>query len=693
MQPEPHAARSLRVLVVDDSEDDFVIVRALLQEAEPTVEVAWCSNFEDGLAAMKANAHDVCLVDFHLGPTYGVDLVRAAVDSGVQLPLIMLTGTTSGVDIECLQAGATDFLEKGTVEPRLLSRSIRYALERQKLLERLREALHGLQRSEERYALAIEGSTDGIWDWDLRDNRLYLASRWYQTLGYPAEAKAGTEPHEWLGRIHENDAGYVTERLDSHLRGVTPHFEAEYRIRHRDGTFRWVRSRGLAHRDSQGLPVRMAGSMTDITQKTVRDPLTDLPSRTLVVDRLERLLIRRHLNQRETFAVLYLNLSNFRTITDGLGHHAADTFLQEVGRRLRATVKTSDTVGRVIADEFVIVLEDAGAEQAQAAAESIRQALSAPIELGGQQVVASSDVGIVVEVEDSDDAEALLNKAASAMHRAASSVKREVVYETALRQSISQRLRLESDLRAALDRDELSLRYQPIAALHDEQIVGLEALLRWKHPERGFVPPDEFIGVAEHAGLINRLGRWVLEQAVRQLAAWQGTLRRPIIVNVNVSAAQLQHGDFAKDILEVTSRYGISPASIKIELTESMLMGMDTVSVLRRLKDTGVGLVIDDFGTGYSSLKYLSNFPVDGVKIDKSFVSGVDGETYNNRIVSAIVHLAHSLGLHVTAEGVEQEQQMTSLQKLGCEFAQGYLFAKPCEPEAALQLLNRGTWR
>ncbi len=684
--PPPNAApAAYRILVVDGSNDAQASTRAVLGKGDVAFTTTGASGAEDALVQLQTGLHDLCLVAHDLAPISGLELVRRAVAAGVRTPLVVIIGDDVTVGRECLAAGAADFVRREDLAAGHAPRLLRHLIELQRTRDQLRA-------TEERYALAVEGSTDGIWDWDLVSNSVYFAAQWQATLGLPAEAQAGRPLHEWFGRIHPNDLPYVKQRIDAHLHYDAPRFEAEYRIRHSDGSYRWVRSRGLALRDASGKPVRMAGSLTDNTRSAHHDPLTELPSRALVIDRVEQLLFGGEDDLAMRFAILYMRVSNFQMISAGLGQEVADLYLKQIAARLRAAVRPGDTVGRVVGDEFVVLLADADIELAQQTARRIRQALAEPIPLRDERVVANACIGVVLGQEEDDDAEALLHMAASAMHRATGTSNKVVVYARNLQVTLARRLRLESDLRQAIARDQLHLHYQPIVSVKQNRIIGFEALLRWWHPQRGHVPPDEFISVAEEAGLIQDIGWWVVEHAIAQLTAWrrQG---HDVAINVNVSAAQIANDDLPKQLADILRRHELEPAAFKLELTESMLMESDvSANYLSRLKSTGVGLWIDDFGTGYSSLEYLSSFPVNGLKIDKSFVSGHDGKAYNDRIVTAIARLAHSLGLQITAEGVETPEQLESLAALSCDFAQGYLISKPCTAEEASKLVKSGAW-
>jgi diguanylate cyclase (GGDEF)-like protein/PAS domain S-box-containing protein len=563
-----------------------------------------------------------------------------------------------------------------------------------------------LRESEQRYALAVEGALDGIWDWDLVRNHIYLSPRWKATLGYGPDDVVGEHPDEWLTRVHPDDLQRVQGEVEASIEGGRPHFESEHRVIHRDGTWRWVRVRAATVLGPDGRPVRIAGSLSDVTERKVaeelllhhalHDVLTGLPNRSLLVDRVG-LAIRRTARSGGSVAVLVLDLDGFKVVNDSLGHAVGDRLLSAVARRLEACLRPSDTVGRLGGDEYGVLLEDLrDSAEAHSVAERIHDALREAFDLDGRPVFTTASIGIAVGGEGALP-EGLLRDADTAMYRAKSRGRaRCEVFDPAMHTTALARLHLETDLRGAVERGEFELAYQPLVSLADGRITGFEALARWRHPERGLLQPAEFIPVAEDTGLIIPLGRWVMREACRQLREWNLRYGVELSVNVNLSPRQFVDGGVARDVAAALRDAGLPACQLKLEITEGLLMGDagPIAATLDELKALGVELCIDDFGTGYSSLSYLHRFPIDTLKIDRSFVARLtaDGQTADGQsaqIVRTILVLARSLNMRAVAEGVETTEQADQLRAMGCEFAQGFRFSRPVPGDDAGALIWR----
>jgi diguanylate cyclase (GGDEF)-like protein/PAS domain S-box-containing protein len=565
-----------------------------------------------------------------------------------------------------------------------------------------KQAEAALRESEERYAIAVQGAKDGLWDWNLRTNQIYFSPRWKAMLGWE-DAEVSNSLEEWFDRIHVEDFEWVKEKLNAHLKGLTSHFECEYRMRYQDGTYRWVLCRGLAVRSGGGKASRIAGSLTDITPRkqtenqllhdALHDTLTDLPNRALFLDRLGRAIEHSKRHEDYLFAVLFLDLDRFKVVNDSLGHEIGNQLLVAIAQRLQACIRAEDTVARLGGDEFVILLEGIeGTSDATRVADRIQKELTYPFNLAGHEMFATASIGIALSTTGYQRSEDILRDADTAMYRAKALGKsRYEMFDTSMHAHAVALLQLETDLRRAIERQEFELHYQSIVSLRNNKLSGFEALIRWRHPQRGMVSPGEFIPVAEETGLIIPIGWWVLREACTQMRVWhqQFSMHAPLTISVNLSGKQLMQPDAVERVKQVLQETELTPHSLKLEITESSIMenAEATIAMLHQLKALGVQLSIDDFGTGYSSLSYLYRFPLDTLKIDRSFINKMDVELEKLELVRTISTLAWNLSMDIVAEGVETKKQLFQLKGLGCEYAQGFLFSKPVDRAKAEQLI------
>jgi diguanylate cyclase (GGDEF)-like protein/PAS domain S-box-containing protein len=684
------------ILVADDTPDRLELMSLLLRKAGYQVLSA-----RDGREAYEIahRQHPLLVIsDVKMPHLSGIELCRLLrADPSFCATRILLVSALRVDDasaVEGLEAGADDYLEAPYDPMRLIAKVSR-------LTERARfESV--LRESEERYALATRGANDGLWDWNLKNNEVYFSARWRDMLGCE-ECEIGNRPEEWFGRVHTDDLEGLKAEIDAHVEGRSPHFEIEHRMLHKDGTYRWMLSRGAAIRDGEGKATRVAGSQTDITERkrveeqllhdAFHDSLTGMPNRALFMDRLGQALERAKRQPQGSFAVLFIDLDRFKTVNDSLGHSVGDLLLVEVGSRLSSCVRTGDTAARLGGDEFTVLLE--GVIDLPAVlrmAERIHNQLTMPFELDSHEVFTSASIGIALSAPGYDRAEEVLRDANTAMHRAkALGRARHQVFDAAMHSQAVALLRLETDLQRTVERQEFRIHYQPIISLKTGLITGFEALVRWQHPERGLIHPSEFISVAEETGMIMHIDRWVIREACRQTRQWQEYFptRQPLTVSVNLSAKSFLQPDLVEYVRQVLRETRLDASCLKLEITESVLMSdADSVnSLLRELRALGAGLQLDDFGTGYSSLSYLHRFPINTLKIDRSFVSRMGLGNEHLEISRAIVMLAHSLRMDVIAEGVEEEQQLSQLKGLGCEYGQGYLFSEPVNAAAARSLI------
>ena len=522
--------------------------------------------------------------------------------------------------------------------------------------------------------------------------------------GYAAEEVVGKTPRILQGpKTDRAELARLRRRLS---RGET--FDGAEVVNYRkDGSEYLIAWHVVALRDDAGEITHWMAGQRAVTERkaleeslrhqALHDPLTDLPNRTLFLDRLEEALARLG-RGGSSVAVLFLDLDDFKVVNDSLGHEAGDALLVAVSGRLRACLRPEDTVARFGGDEFAVLLDNGtvAGDDAALVAERIVEGLREPFVVKGREISISPSIGIVMATSSRDRPMDLLRKADIAMYEAkAKGQARYEVFDPTMNIRILERLEVENDLRRAIERGELRVHYQPKVLVSTGKIVGTEALVRWEHPERGLLSPAAFISIAEETGLIVPLGRWVLTEACRQTREWQELYPSdsPLVVCVNVSGRQLRHPELARDVERVLQETGLEPGNLNLEITESVLVEgeLTNLAALRELKRLGVKLMLDDFGTGYSSLSYLKRLPADFLKIDRSFTKGLGKDPKDEGIVSAVIDLARVLGMKEIAEGVETTEQAAHLRELGCRYAQGYLFSKPLPAEGIGELLATGT--
>lgn len=697
----------LRVLLVEDSEDDALLVLLQLKRGGYQVEHRRVDTAEDMRAALQ-QPWDVVISDYTMPRFSGEAALEIYCQQGLLCPFIVVTGTIGEESaVALMKKGVSDFVLKTNLPrlPGVIERELREAALRHDKLD----AEEALRISEERYKLAMQAANDGLWDWNIRSGYVYYSPRWKTMLGF-GENEIGDSAQEWHGRLHPDEREQFRARLINYFKRLTPHFEIEHRMLTRDGSYRWMLTRGLALYDDKGRAYRMAGSQTDITERkrtedqmlhdAFHDGLTGLPNRALFTDLLGFSLEHRHRNPNYLSAVLFINLERFRFVNDSFGHRIGDQYLIEIAGRLRSMLRPGDAAARFAGDEFAVLMDDViDPAEVTRFAETLQGVIARPLGLGGQEFFPGSCVGIVFNSTEYRAPEDVLRDADTAMHRAKKKGGSKFeVFNRDMHASAVTTLQLEHDLRRAVERQhEFILYYQPIVDLRCGRLASFEALIRWNHPSGRTVPPNEFIPLAEELGLINQIGRQVLEMACRQIVAWQQANPgcAPIPISVNLSGKQIGQAGLVEEIEQIIRQSGLTTPSLKLEITETMLMENPEMAseALARLRAKNIKVLMDDFGTGYSSLSYLHRFPCDTLKIDGSFVRRMTESRDGREIVRTIILLAHNLGMTVIAECVETEDQVKLLGEFGCDYAQGYHFGKP-EPATltAELILANPTW-
>ncbi|HUG51976.1 MAG TPA: EAL domain-containing protein [Vicinamibacteria bacterium] len=793
--------RRLRVLVLDEEASYADELRAVLGGlTDLAAEVETVSSLTEALGRLAGDDVDVVFATVDPCSPAGPDTVRRLAAAGRRSALVvLLSRDDDGAGPAALEAGAQDYMRRGAIDPPLLARTLRYALERKHTGDTLRRldqavatmqlgvtitdaqghilytnpaeaAMHGysldemlhmdardlsppanwkplsadelqalrrwkrervrlrkdgssfpvqlmsdvirdaagqplglvttcediserwqaeeaLRESEERYALAARGTNDGLWDWNLRTGHAYVSPRWKSMLGQD-EPEVGGTIDEWFGRIHPDDRARVQGKIEDHLQGRSPRFEDEHRMRHKDGTYRWVLSRGFASRSYQGRPYRMAGAQTDVTDRRAYDPLTGLPNRALFAERLEDTLAR-HRRRKGQFAVLFVDLDHFKAVNDTFGHMAGDQLLVAVARRLEASVRPGDTVARFAGDEFAILLERIqDVADATGVAQRIHAALDVPVPVNDEhEAVPSASVGIALSLTPYERAEDVIRDADAAMYRAKQEGGgRWEICDEAMRERVASQAQMQHDLRRALEREELAVHYQPMVDIATGELRAFEALLRW----RGLLLPLDFLAAAEEAAGVLRIEAWLLRQACADAGRWRARYGLPLRLAVNASTTQFLRPELARDLASALETGGVPASAFTLEVTEDTLL-RDPAAVaaaFESLAALGVGVVLDRFGSGHASIAALRRFRLGALKLDPGLVA--EAEREGDTLLPTLLGVASALSLPVAAVGVETEAQRRRLFALGCVEAQGAHFSKPLEAQAAEAMLARG---
>jgi diguanylate cyclase (GGDEF)-like protein len=678
-----------RVMLVEENPADARIVREALKEHPVfTFQVAHFPQVDDALKFLERDAVDVALLNALSPGLDDLNGLARIVAAAPNLPVVMLTGVEDdATGLQMMQHGAQDYLVKGTADAAMLVRTIRQAIERKGMSDRMRD-------SEERFMLAAAGSGDGIWDWQIAGDRLFLSPRAEIMLGLPTN-EPDRSMEAFSRRIHLDDAGRFSDALANYLKGETPDFSQQARIMVSETESRWLLMRGLAEPQARGKTRRMAGSISDLSNlDAYYDTVTGLPNRTLLIDRLRGILKRRPGVRDRYSAVLLVSLSRYASIVDTLGQAAGDVMVTGAARAIEAAARVGDIVGRISPREIAVVLDGiASVDEAIAIAGQVYHALLAPVAIAGEDVIPAVRMGVVVTTPHYTDPEALMRDAAAALEAEPAALETPFcVFNPEMRARAGERLRIEKALRRGIDQGTFRLVYQPIVDLPSGALRGFEALLRCADPELHHVPPSVFVPIAEEIGVIREVGSWVLRTACDQIVAWRrgGLIAddADFSVSVNLSGRQLDDAPAIDQLMAVITESGVPPRFLTLELTESALVANPERAreSLMAIKMLGVSLAMDDFGTGYSSLSYLGRFPFDKLKIDRSFVNTIVAGVASP-LLKGMLGLARQIGMRVIAEGVETTEQRDVLTALKCQAGQGWLFGRPVDSAAAAALL------
>ena len=726
------------ILIVDDLPDNLRVLSAAL--SGQGFQIRCAKSGAIALMAVKTTSPDLILLDIKMPDMDGYEVCQRLKASAAtrNIPIIFLSALDDVFDkVKAFNMGGADYITKPFQVEEVLIR-VKYQLalkaaqvgiwqlneelellveQRTEQLARINEelALEIIERkhtteclriSEERLESILGSIEDVVWSMNPTASQfIYFNAAVEKIYGFPT-SKFLEDPEFWLKVIHADDR----ERIEIANRSImtTGTVSEEYRILRPDQEVRWVSDRRYLVYDRDGKVIRIDGIVRDITDHkraqdqlvhdALHDSLTGLPNRNLFMDCVEQALKYGNRHSKYMFAVMFIDLDRFKMVNDMHGHMIGDQFLQAIAKLLVGCLRSvGDTVARLGGDEFTILIDDIQeVSEALMIADRILSRLLHPINLPTQTIFASASIGLVISNRDYVNGTDLLRDADIAMYRAKSLGKgRYILFDKKMYEQNLKASQLDSDLHYALERQEFELYYQPIISLTSDRLAGFEALIRWHHPELGLVPPSEFIPIAEETSLIIEIGDWVLNQACQQISTWQSQFleAKSLKMSINLTCQQIREKNLLEKLDRVLATTGIDGSTIRLEITESSMMdqGEETIAKLEQLRARNIQLSIDDFGQGYSSLSYLHRFPVNTLKIDRTFVEQMSLGGQNLEIIRTIIILAHALDMNVVAEGVETHEQMSILKQLGCEYAQGYFFSRPIIAAAAEQMIRSQT--
>ncbi|MHB8814374.1 MAG: putative bifunctional diguanylate cyclase/phosphodiesterase [Steroidobacteraceae bacterium] len=696
------------LLIQDDCRDAHSVREALIRSSDGVFQVEWVRLCSEGLKRLAeedkpggepTDGIAAVLVDLFLPDSRGIETFDCLFSLVPQIPILVLSASQDeDVAKLAVQRGAQDYLLKAHLDGYLLPKTLRSMIERAANAEALFE-------EKERAQVTLNSIGDAVISTDVSGRVTYLNAAAESTTGWSLQEAAGCRLEE-VFQIADATTRKTAQNpmklaiLENKTVGLTSNCV----LIRRDGTEAAIEDSAAPIHDRRGHVTGAVMVFRDVSMTRAlalkmahlaqHDSLTDLPNRILLNDRLTQALTlaQRH---EQRLALLFLDLDRFKSINDSLGHAIGDRLLQSVAERLLGCVRGSDTVSRQGGDEFVILLpEVTQPSDAAVTAEKILLALSTPHRIDRQDLHLAASIGIVTYPDDGTDAKALLKHADLAMYRAKNAGRNTYrFFESDMNGYTADRHSLENGLHRAIERHEFVLHYQPIMSLDSGQLISVEALIRWRHPQRGLVSPAEFVPIAEESGFITAIGRWVLHEACRQAQVWRAVGLPPMRIAINISTVELRGNGFVESVGSILDEHGLVPGDLELELTETFLMhdSNSTAAVLQSLSDLGVRIALDDFGTGYSSLSHLKRFPIDTLKIDQSFVRNLAVDADDASIVSAVIGMGKGLQIRVVAEGVETREQLAFLRKQGCPEGQGYYFSRPVSAREFGQLLRRNT--
>jgi diguanylate cyclase (GGDEF)-like protein/PAS domain S-box-containing protein len=675
-----------RVLIVDDpAEERGQLARQFTRNG---FEVTCADRPDEALDVLKGQEIDLALIALKVQGDGGLDLIRRirAEPMVADLPvLVMVAQSDRRGAVQGLQNGAQDYITTPVDFPIALSRVTQQIDHR--------TALRRLRHSEDRLALAAAGSNDGIWDYDLIAGTFFVSDRWLEILGLTGRPN-DQDPEIWFDRIHDDDKADLQTKLRALMIGAEPELVADFRMRHNDGGFRWVRARGVARRDEDGDAIRIAGSLADITRERMTDSLTRLPNRSATVELFERVL-KRATRTKDTHLVATLTIDQLRQVQEGLGQAKAQELSRIIADRLARAVRPTDIIGSFGGTEFYVMLTNVTSiADGLRGMQRITDAISEPVRLADITILPTVSAGVVLTAAHTRGAEQVLQQCHAALSQAGTGAGDHIrIFNATMEVQARDSLARETDIREAAKSHAFRFHYQPIVDAVDGGIVGFESLIRWQKPDGTLVSPLTFVDYLERSGLIQPVTLELLRGALNFSKVLNERLkgRSPVVLSVNISAVQVRSPTLVSDISACLQDADVPPDRLKVEITESaMIADFDTIKGrLDALSNLGLKLSIDDFGTGYSSLSYLALLPFDELKIDRSFVSNVHNDAHKRKLFEVIMTLADRLGLSTVVEGVESREELNEVLRLHARFVQGFYYSKPLSADDILAQLDR----
>ncbi|HOW59481.1 MAG TPA: EAL domain-containing protein [Candidatus Omnitrophota bacterium] len=706
--------KAIKILVIEDDPNYFVLLSERLSNNQnPSFQLTRSKLLRSGLERLREGDMDLILLDLMLPDSQGLATFAIVHQNFPAVPIIILTSVDDDeLAAKSIALGAQDYLLKGSFDRQLLIKSICYAISRHHGQIQLQQyyleneaSKRTLQDKDERLRSLVANIPGAVYRYQLGPNGWqveFLSDMIREITGYSASKLMGRSISKHFEMVLPLDCSMVQEAFNNATQ-LGNAFSIDYRIRHANGDFRWVHDQGRAVKDETGKVKHIDGVLYDITERRKEkekynqliehDALTNLPNRQRFEVALDAAITNVRI-KKENGAVLIIDLDHFKRINDTLGHDKGDLLIQAVSVRLKKTIYDSDMLTRIGGGSFMILLQRISkVELVENVANKILTAFKSPFLIKDQELFTTCSIGIALFPTDGEKSDEVIKHADAAMHLAKERGKdRYQFYSPSMSNKSLERLVIENSLRRALERNEFCLFYQPQFDLRVGKVTGVEALLRWKHPDLGFVPPMQFIEIAEETGLIHPIGEWVLRNACEQKKEWNKMGFSSLRVAVNLSARQFHYVNLLELVRNVLASVHLKPEDLELELTESTIMSFleETTTTLDKLKEMGIRISIDDFGTGYSSLMYLKTFPINTIKIDKSFVRDVTLDSDDRAITNAIISMAHSLKLDVVAEGVETMEQLELLKSQNCDIIQGFLFSKPIPADEVIALISNG---